>query len=535
MGDEAIESLVGKKWDIVVVGTGMGGATVGYFLAKHGKNVLFLEKGISHESIPKEKVKLGDLESGAKRRAAGYWPDKISHKKGSHLLGFYAALGSGSGGSSKLYASQLERFFAEDFSPRQQFPSEIKSTLPIQWPISYKSFLPYYRMAEELFRVRGTSDPLNLDPLATYRKAPTISGNDLEVYKTLENNGMHPYRAHVACDFIDGCSECVGRACPFKCKNEADKNCVTPAVKDHGATLINNCEVIKLESNEEKITGINCLIDGKTYMFKAETVVLSAGALNSPLLLLRSKSKLWPNGLANSSGLVGRNLMWHASHFFAVKSHKFKKSKGANKTLSLNDFYRHEGKKMGTVQSVGIPIDSEYIESYILRMKNNFPKIIRVMILGIFVRIAAKLGQLFFKNSVLLCTIVEDLPYFENRVIFNELDPSKIIFEYNFTADLKNRSNELLARLTDKLKSNFWIIRLSRRDENLNFGHPCGTCRFGKDPLNSVLDENNRAHDISNLYVCDASFFPSSGGTNPSLTIAANSIRVAEKILDTKF
>jgi choline dehydrogenase-like flavoprotein len=525
------KSIESEYWDVIVIGTGMGGATIGYYLAKYGKKVLFLEKGISHEPILKENANLSDLESDVKRRAAGYWPDKITHKKDNHLLEFYAALGSGSGGSSKLYASQLERFFVEDFSPRQQFPSEIDSTLPDQWPISYKDFVPYYRIAERLFRVRGTNDPLNTDPLAAYGKEPLISDNDLEVYNMLGKNGMHPYRAHVACDFIDGCKECVGRACPFSCKNEADKNCLTPAVKDHGATLINNCEVTYLDADQEKITGVRCSIDNEEYIFKGATVVLSGGALNSPLLLLRSKSKQWPDGLANSSGLVGRNLMWHASHFFALKSFKFKNSIGANKTLALNDFYIHNGKKMGTIQSIGVPITSDYIQSYIERGKNNLPKFLRLLIFKPVVKMAAILGEFFFKNSVLLCTIVEDLPYFRNRVCLDEANPNKIIFEYRFTEDLKNRSNGLIKNITEILKSKYLVIRLSRRSENLNFGHPCGTLRFGLDPLTSVLNQDNRSHDISNLYVCDASFFPSSGGTNPSLTIAANSIRVAEKIL----
>jgi choline dehydrogenase-like flavoprotein len=101
-------------------------------------------------------------------------------------------------------------------------------------------------------------------------------------------------------------------------------------------------------------------------------------------------------------------------------------------------------------------------------------------------------------------------------------------FEYRYTEELKSRVQSLRRRLAKALGPHRMIVLSG--ENNINYGHVCGTCRFGDDPEASVLDKNNRAHDLSNLYIVDASFFPSSGGTNPSLTIAANALRVAEAI-----
>jgi choline dehydrogenase-like flavoprotein len=123
-------------------------------------------------------------------------------------------------------------------------------------------------------------------------------------------------------------------------------------------------------------------------------------------------------------------------------------------------------------------------------------------------------------------TVVEDLPYLKNRVTLRN---NELYFEYHYSNELKTRSSLLMKLLSEKIKNKYSIILLSKRD-NINYGHACGTCRFGDNPNTSVLNSSNQSHDIKNLYITDSSFFPSSGGVNPSLTIAANAIRVAELI-----
>ena len=124
--------------------------------------------------------------------------------------------------------------------------------------------------------------------------------------------------------------------------------------------------------------------------------------------------------------------------------------------------------------------------------------------------------------------IIEDLPYFDNRIIADPQANNGMRFEYRYSEELKNRVLIFRKRLAKALSPHKMIVLSS--DYSINYAHVSGTCRFGDDPETSVLDRNNRAHSLSNLYVVDASFFPSSGGTNPSLTIAANALRVAGAI-----
>ena len=519
-------------WDVIVVGTGMGGATTGYELARNGKRVLFIEKG---------KFLLGqaDRGSGARsieisedvesRLSRGCWPLPIQGITSFGESEFFAPLGSGTGGSTSLYAAQLERMSPIDFEPRGNYPNITDSTLPEKWPIAYQDFVSYYRQAEVLYRVRGTNDPLNDDVDAELLEPPPLSERDHSLYDSLRELNLNPYRAHVACEFVPNCEECGGVLCPRQCKNDAGRICLMPALNEYGAKILTDCEVLRFEADSNSIKSVVCKLNGSEITLKAKIIVLAAGSLFSPILLLNSKSALWPDGLANSSGYVGRNLMWHATDFIALRPKRFLPSEGPKKALALNDFYFLDGIKLGTFQSVGVPVSWLYVFSYLLSKFQKAPKWQRVFAHPFVLRIVAHVAAFYFKSTSVFAAITEDLPYLENRVIAAPETKSGMRFEYKYTTDLEVRSAIFRKKISIALKSKYKTIRLSGKN-NINFGHACGTCRFGTDPTKSVLNEKNRAHDLNNLYITDASFFPSSGGTNPSLTIAANAIRVAEEI-----
>jgi choline dehydrogenase-like flavoprotein len=143
-------------------------------------------------------------------------------------------------------------------------------------------------------------------------------------------------------------------------------------------------------------------------------------------------------------------------------------------------------------------------------------------------RIPAYIASVILGRATIFATILEDKPYPENRITLDPNKPSGMRFNYIVHADLRERIS-LLRSLIKKTLARHRLI-IFGQEVNLNYGHPCGTCRFGDDPTSSVLDTNNKAHDLNNLYVVDASFMPTSGGTNPSLTIAANALRVASHI-----
>jgi len=434
----------------------------------------------------------------------------------------------------------LERFSPVDFQPRANFPDVKDSTLPEKWPISYEELQPFYAQAEELFRVKGTRDPLDHGEEAVLREPPSLSPRDQHFFDSFGRLRLHPYRVHVGFEFVDGCDECARRFCPRGCKNDSARICLLPALEQYGASILPQCEVLRLDSGNSEVREIRCRSNGKELLIRAKMVVLAAGAFMTPVLLLNSKSGAWPDGLANRSGLVGRNLMLHASDYVVVKPTKRLSPAGPQKSLAFNDFYCSEGEKLGTFQTAGAAVSLGHIMHYMRdvaerdptwwkKLASPRPVWWRKLSSPVIRLIALAAYYLFnFKNAAVWASIIEDLPYYDNRVMTDPHARNGMRFEYRYTEELKTRVQSFRRRLAKALGPHR-IIVLSG-DNNINYGHVCGTCRFGDDPETSVLDRNNRAHDLSNLYIVDASFFPSSGGINPSLTIAANALRVAGAI-----
>lgn len=515
-----------EDWDIIVVGAGMGGGTTGYELARRGRRVLFIEKGkllhagpVSHDP---------EAEEAEIRLRAGYWPKRLQGRTTFGDVRFFAPLGCGTGGSTTLYGAQLERFRPEDFHPRANHPRETDANLPESWPIAYDQFVPYYRRAEAHYRVRGTPDPLNPDPDATLLDPPPLSERDQILQESLRAVGLHPYRSHVGFYEVPECAECLD-LCPRSCKNDAGRRSLMPALQDHGASLLPECEVLEILADRSRVSGVRARHDGREVRINARAVVLGAGTLMTPVLLLGSRSDAWPNGVANRTGLVGRNLMLHTSDFLTIDHRTMYPGARPLKSLALNDFYFHRGKKLGTIQAVGIPIVSGAILSYLRYAEARDPQWWRRPVTHL-LPLAARAGAWVFRRASLFSTIVEDLPYADNRVLADPRAANGRRFEYRYTRDLYERNNLLRRQFTSTLASRHRVTVVTGGKNNLNYGHACGTCRFGDDPDTSVLDPTNRAHDLDNLYVVDASFLPSSGGINPSLTIAANAFRVAEAI-----
>ena len=520
-------------WDVIVVGTGMGGATVGYEIARNGKSVLYIEKGkfLFGNAYRGDGTRNADaIDDSEPRLNRGCWPFPIAGVTTFGELDFFAPLGCGTGGSTSLFAAQLERMFPSDFEPRGNYPNIEDTSLPEEWPLEYKDFVKYYQRAEVLYRVRGTSDPLNSDSDEQLLEPPALSTRDQNLYDSFRELGLNPYRAHVACEFVSNCDECGGVLCPRQCKNDAGRIALMPALKKYGARLLTECEVLRFDADATTINKVICKLNGQEISLKSKVVVLAAGSLISPILLFNSKSKFWPNGLANNSGYVGRNLMWHATEFIAIRSKRSLSSEGPKKALALNDFYVSDGAKLGTFQSVGVPVTRPYILSYLRSKLQKASKWQQLLVPLFLIHFVAYIAAFYFRNTAVFAAIIEDLPYLDNRVVPDVNSRNGMRFEYRYTDDLRMRSMIFRNKIVSRLKSKFKTIYLTGKN-NINFGHACGTCRFGNDPNVSVLNKNNRAHDVDNLYITDASFFPSSGGTNPSLTIAANAIRVAEEII----
>ena len=504
------------EWDVAIVGAGMGGAALGYSLAIAGHRVLFIEKGLAEFAAGEEDDP--DSLDPETRLRNGRWPQQISGSIDSTPVRFFPSLGCGAGGSTLLYSAALERFSPSDFGVTDELGSQA-------WPIGYESLEPYYRRAERLLQVRGSQDPLQ--PPSQMMEPPALTACDAHFFESTQANGMHPYRVHTGCSYIDGCGQCGGVICHKACKQDARRAFIEPALATGNAIILDQCHVARVEADSVAVTELSCEKNGEAFSVAAKLYVLAAGALSTPLLLLNSANEFWPNGLANSSDLVGRNLMFHVSDFFAVWPRGRTRVSEPGKSIGFRDFYEHQGLRLGAIQSTGLTATAgnvlHFIKSMIDRKGWFWFKPLKPLL-----RIPAAIGAMIFGKATIFASILEDMPYPENRVRPNPQEPGAIYFEYTVHAELRQRIHafrRLYRRIFEKHK----MIVLNN-EVNLNYGHACGTCRFGTDPATAVLDVNNRTHDLRNLYIVDASFFPSSGGTNPSLTIAANALRVGEHI-----
>jgi len=542
------------QWDAIVIGTGMGGATAGYELASRGRRVLFIEKGpFLHadyaaappeleQSVVRPAATDGELlhRHASERLAAGLWPHRIGARTNLGNLNFPAPVGCVSGGSSAYYAAALERFSPADFTPRANFPEVVDSTLPERWPISYEDIEPFYTKAEQLFRVRGTQDPLYSGEPADLLAPPGLSPRDQHLFEDFGAQGLHPYRVHVGCEFVADCDGCPNGPCEQDCKRDSAWTCLIPALTRHGAMIFPDCEVVHLDASLTAVGEVVCKQGSSEWRIRARVVVLAAGAFATPALLLRSRSSVWPTGIGNQADLVGRNLMFHGGDFIAISPGVALDSDGPQKTLAVNDFYHTDGHKLGTFQTLGVQLEIGQIMQYLREtaelstvwwrwLLSPQPTWWRKLTSPL-VRLGAMVYFYVFnfRHASVWVSILEDLPYLENRVYPDPENNQDIVIEYRYTAEMKSR----IALFRDGLRRVLGARRMMilSHENKIDYPHVSGTCRFGDDPESSVLDRNNRVHGIGNLYVVDASCFPSSGGTNPSLTIAANALRVATEI-----
>ncbi len=544
MADGELDAREAERvlWDVIVVGTGMGGGTLGYSLARSGRRVLFVEKGRStlpwaertiRSSMPEvaepHACRSADSYYDALARA-GRSTDEIEDISGRFSRRFLPMIGSGTGGSSAIYGMVCERFFARDFAPRQDFHDPGDSTVPDAWPITYDQMRTWYTAAEKLLGVRGQPDPLRPEASEVgLPAAPPFSADNQPLVDYFAGRGLHPYHLPMACDYTDGCTTCQSYLCNQSCKNDAARNCLLPAVAEHGAHLLPECRVVRLDADRTQVRRVICESPSGTLALKAKVVVLAAGALVTPVLLLNSRSADWPRGLANGSELVGCNLMRHLIDLIEIWPQPGCKITAPNKEIGLNDFYFWEGQKYGTVQSFGPMPPMEILTS----RPGWQPKVLRLMSPAV-----RRVYERFFNGGLVLAAIMEDLPYLDNRVLPCDrpsLDGrQRLRIQYRLHPNEIERRAVFLRQFKQTVEP-FRKITLRGAEDNKAVAHVCGTCRFGTDPKSSVLDPQNRAHEVNNLYVVDASFFPSSTGLNPSLTVAANALRVAAHVNQVHF
>ena len=504
-------------YDVIIIGTGAGGGTLAAKLAPTGLRILILERG---GYLPREKENWSSeaVFQEGRYKSGETWLDKDGEEF--HPENHYFV-----GGNTKVYGAALLRLRAEDFGELQ-----FKDGTSPAWPISYQDLEAYYGEAERLHHVHGEHGIDPTEPPATQRyphpplpHEPRIQ----ELHDKLRAKGVQAFPLPMGVDLGDpseGEPPLVldrfdGFPDPTGSKGDAHFCGIDEALRYDNVTLITHAHVDRLETDAggKTITGVAVTRHGQSERYAAETVVVCAGALNSALLFLRSKSDRYPNGLANDHDLVGRHYMAHNNSAMIALSTVPNPTK-FGKTLAVNDFYFGSEDfpyPMGHIQMLG--------KSDPVQIEGDAPFFAPEFTL-----------EYVAKHALDFWLTTEDLPLYDNRVRYDE--NGQVRLEYtpsNVTEheQLMEKWKAVLDSLNEKFLHVFPQQFYFNKSIGLaSTGHQVGTLRFGTDPTSSVLDTDCKVHGIDNCYVVDGSFFPSSASVNPSLTIMAMALRVGDHL-----
>jgi choline dehydrogenase-like flavoprotein len=417
------------------------------------------------------------------------------------------------GGNTKMYGACLPRFRRSDFEEVEHHDGVSPA-----WPFSYDDLEPFYTQAEQLFEVHGSvdEDPTEPPHSTDYPYPPLPHEPAVErLANMLYLQGLHPF--HMACGMhlpsiaeriadttADGSPSSTGN------KSDAENRAVRPALESPTVRLLLGSYVRRLHTSPDghTVKAAEAEVGERTVRIEAKTFVVSGGAVNSAALLLRSASDEQPNGLGNSSGMLGRNYMVHNSTFFLAVNPTQRNDTAWQKTLGLNDWYEAGPdtryplgnlQMLGKLQAPMVKAARSWAPMWALKMVTD--------------------------RSLDIYLSTEDLPRPDNQIT---VDGDKIMISW--TPNNLVPHNELVKRVSHAVRKAGYPVVLTERMGIATNSHMCGTAVAGTDPSTSVLDPECRSHDVSNLFVVDSSFFPSSAALNPALTIAANALRVAPTI-----
>jgi choline dehydrogenase-like flavoprotein len=512
-------------YDIIIIGTGAGGGTLLHKLAPTGKKILVLERGDfvkrGVENWDSRKVNVEGLYNTKE-----VWYD--SKGKPLHPHTNYNV-----GGNTKFYGAALFRMRKEDFGELRHLDGVSPA-----WPVSYDLFEPFYAEAERLYHVHGLrgEDPTEPWSSAEFPYPPVSHEKRIQhLAEDFAAQGLKPFHVPLGIKLRENdhtsecikCATCDGFPCLLNAKSDSQTCAVDPALKFPNVTLLTNALVRKLETDTtgKNIAAVCVERGGETETYSADFVVVSAGAINSAALFLRSANEKHPRGLANASDQVGRNYMGHVNSVMLAVS-KCPNPTVFQKTLGINDFYfgaEDFPYPMGHISFVG--------KLNGVTLSAGAPAITPGFTL-----------DLMAKHSMDFWLTTEDLPRAENRVTLNEKGDIVLSYTPNNVEPHKRLQKKLQQLLNAQRKCDIHggechqgvfarNLYLAEQIPLAGVAHQNGTLRFGSDPRSSVLDVNCKTHEIDNLYVVDGSFFPSSSAVNPALTIMANALRVGEHLI----
>jgi len=529
------------EWDVIVVGGGLGGSFAALRLAERGLKVLVLESGNLSEPPARRRGLLARIARKLRGTvlAGPEWPDTVTRYKrdpARRARRIRPVLGQGPGGSSALYGGALGRLRRADMEGQESDQLNGMASLPEAWPIDFEELRAYYRAAEAVMRVVGERDPLDDDDDSAPSPPPSLSKRDARIVEDLERAGMHPYRLRVGIDYVPGCGECLGERCPRLCKADGYSRALLPGLETERIELELGMVISQVVpvGTMWRVSGRGD--DGTDRDFLSRSVIVAAGALNTPLILDRSEG-LWRDSARPE--MIGRGLLFHISDIVFVSPRRKPgpgETNGPSKAIAFRDLYGSEHRG-GEVQSYGPHVTTGLIMNGLRALLYD----LGLEQFGLAAALAwpfAVLAARVARSGVLFATIQPDPPFAENRV-WEETksagtppgEPARrapIAFTYSVSPELRARSRRKRQFLAAAFAPNRVLFLLPAGTPNL--GHPMGTCRMGSDPALSVVDPHGQVWGHPGLYIGDAAVFPSSGGVGPSLTVAALGLRLADHV-----
>jgi choline dehydrogenase-like flavoprotein len=531
--------------DFVIVGSGAAGGVLAKELSHNGFRVVVLEQGpylkesdFTHNEI--EVFLHHQLTNDTKLQPNTFRKTAEDKAKVQQAVMYGRCVG----GSSVHFTANYWRFHEIDFIERSKVGAIAGANLA-DWPITYNDLEPYYTKVEWEVGVSGLAGASPFDPPRSkpYPMPPLpVKGCGVVLERAAWKLGYHPFPAPMAIlsqpragrDACVNCGFCLGFGCEVGAKSSSLASMIPLAEASGRCEIRTNCYVHRVAMDKAgRATGVE-YFDAKrnNHLQKAKAVILSANGAETPRLLFLSTSSQFPNGLANSSGMVGKNLMPNSSAIaFAVFDEQLNDYKGPAVSRIFHDFYELDHEKVGfyggggldarfdatpaTFALGGLPPGSPtWGKEFKKTLQHNFTRTFQIFCHATSLPVES--------NNFTLDPDVKDawgLPAL--RMTYRD-HPNDLKMEQW----MQDRAMEILDAAGAKAK---WRSPI---DEQQFAVHLLGTCRMGNDPKTSVVNADHRTHDVRNLFLCDGSSLVTSGRGQPTMTIQALAFRAADRITD---
>ncbi|MCR8643319.1 GMC family oxidoreductase [Paenibacillus sp. N1-5-1-14] len=509
-----------EEVDIVIVGAGAAGGVLAKELSEMGMSVVILEAGPMRDpqhDFASDELAMQVLGWQETRLVEGQNPLTMGHNNS----------GYGVGGGTQHFTGVFLRFHESDFKTRSI------DGVGEDWPLHYRDLEPYYTKIEKEVGVAG---PRHF-PWGNFQGPYPLPERDiLSPNADMFRRGCDKLQIQSVVSPLaillapyEGRPPCINRGfCNQGCMPNAKFSTLivhVPKAITAGAVLLTDCMVNQITvGSDGLVTGVTFLHGGVEYSQKAKLVIVSAYAVETPRLLLNSANSQFPNGLANSSGWVGRAIMTHSSHdVYGEFDHEIRLYKGTPVLATTQDFYEtdksrsyargytlhaHGARPLATAKAIMESSDSLLWGDRLRKAMFNYNYYGRVTMVG------------------------EVLPDVNNRVTIGDEKDKHGIPRAQVTFSYGENDLRLIDHAVENMKS---IIRAAEGTVRYvvpDTAHLMGGCRMGNDPQTSVVNSYGQSHDIPNLFICDASTFVTSSGGNPTNTVMALAARSADYIIE---